>query len=83
MSNVTPIRPAVAPADSLDGYEGMPPVMSPKVLAEQLEVAVSTLARWRDAGMGPAWHEPAGSRLVRYSRVDVVAWLRSSQERVA
>jgi phage terminase Nu1 subunit (DNA packaging protein) len=40
------------------------------------KVDVRTVRRWADVGVGPAPLKPAGSRLVRYSRRDVDAWLR-------
>ncbi len=80
MSNVVPIRPVESPSDEAleSGYEDMPSVMSPRMLAEILEVSVSTLARWRNDKVGPKYHQPRGVRMVRYSRVDVIAWLRES-----
>ncbi|MDR6142075.1 hypothetical protein QE375_001629 [Microbacterium foliorum] len=59
------------------GFDEMPMVMSPKVLAEILEVSVKTLERWRDAKSGPAWHKLPGSSLIRYARIDVLAWFRT------
>lgn len=80
MSNVVPIRPVEPSSDEVpeSGYEDMPPVMSPRELAGILRTSVSTLARWRNDKVGPAWHQPRGVRMVRYSRVDVIAWLCES-----
>lgn len=60
--------------DAAPGFEEMPMVMSPKVLAEILDVSLKTLERWRDAKTGPTWHKLPGSSLIRYSRIDVLAW---------
>lgn len=49
-------------------------VMSPKTLAEILDVSLKTLERWRDAKTGPTWHKLPGSSLIRYSRSDVLTW---------
>lgn len=78
--NVIALRPGEEPrfVDE-SGYEDMPVVMSPKTLSEQLDIAVPTLERMRVAKTGPAWHTIPGSRLVRYSRADVVAWLRANR----
>lgn len=62
------------------GFEQMPMVMSPKTLAEILEVSVKSLERWRDAKTGPAWHKLPGSSLIRYSRSDVVEWFAACRE---
>lgn len=61
------------------GFEDVPAVMSPKVLAELLEVTPKSLERWRDAGTGPAYLKLPGSSLIRYSRDDVVAWLTAAR----
>lgn len=75
------VLPSVdAPADGAElGLEDLPAVMSPKVLAELLEVSVKTLERWRDGGSGPAFMRLPGSSLIRYSRVDVAAWLTAAR----
>ena len=62
---------------STAGFEDLPPVMSPKTLAEIFEVTPKTLERWRDAESGPTWHKFPGSSLIRYTREDVVSWLAS------
>jgi len=61
------------------GFADLPPVMSPRVLAEQLEVTPKSLERWRDGGTGPAYIKVPGSSLIRYSRDDVAAWLRTGR----
>ena len=68
-----------------DGFEQMPMIMSPKTLAEILEVSTKTLERWRDArargeGAGPVWHKIPGSSLIRYSRTDVIEWFAACRE---
>jgi len=79
LAAVTPITsPAPAdPAPVLTGFEDVPPVMSPRVLAELLDVTPKTLERWRDAGTGPAFRRLPGSSLIRYTRTDVVTWLKA------
>lgn len=67
------------------GFAEMPMIMSPKVLAEILEVSMKTLERWRiarerDGKTGPAWHKIPGSSLIRYSRADVVSWFAACRE---
>lgn len=61
-------------AEAAPGFEEMPMVMSPKTLAEILDVSLKTLERWRDAKTGPTWHKLPGSSLIRYSRSDVLTW---------
>ncbi|MGX9348120.1 helix-turn-helix transcriptional regulator [Microbacterium sp. KNMS] len=86
MSNVTPLRIDVATAATLEaeapevpGFEDMPPVMTPKTLAQQLETTVTTLQRWRDSNDGPAYVKVPGTRLIRYLRPDVLAWLSTGR----
>lgn len=67
------------------GFEQMPMIMSPKALAEILEVSTKTLERWRiarerDGETGPAWHKIPGSSLIRYSRADVLSWFTACRE---
>lgn len=90
MSNVTQLvldreSTELEQLDNATGFSDVPPIMSPKTLAELLEVSTKTLERWRDArardGMtGPAWHKLPGSSLIRYSRADVVAWFAACRE---
>ena len=68
--NVTPPTQTVTDTD-------LPPIMSPAQLAKALDVSVRTLERWRDTGSGPAFQHPSGTRLYRYLREDVLAWLRN------
>lgn len=74
-----PQRDDAAPVELPAGFEDLPAVMSPKVLAELLEVTPKSLERWRDAGTGPAYLKLPGSSLIRYSRDDVVAWLTAAR----
>lgn len=74
-----PQRDDPAPVQLPAGFEDLPAVMSPKVLAELLEVTPKSLERWRDAGTGPAYLKLPGSSLIRYSRDDVVAWLTAAR----
>lgn len=89
MSNVTELyrdeRDAPQPLTSAAGFEDLPAIMSPKTLAEVLEVSTKTLERWRDARVrdgktGPAWHKLPGSSLIRYSRADVIEWFAACRE---
>ncbi|GLJ78664.1 helix-turn-helix transcriptional regulator [Microbacterium imperiale] len=64
------------------GFPELPAVMSPKTLAELLEVTPKSLERWRDAKTGPAYLKLPGSSLIRYTRDDVVAWLAAARVEV-
>ncbi|UUE19355.1 helix-turn-helix domain-containing protein [Microbacterium sp. J1-1] len=68
--------------DEAMGFDEMPMVMSPKTLAEILEVSVKTLERMRDAKTGPHWHKLPGSSLIRYARPDVIAWFAACRVEV-
>lgn len=48
--------------------------MTTKTAAKELGVGVSTLEMWRTKGKGPTWIKVGGSA-VRYSRVDLDAWI--------
>ncbi|WP_019618404.1 helix-turn-helix transcriptional regulator [Gulosibacter faecalis] len=50
-------------------------LVSPKTLAELLDVAVTTLQEWRDQGYGPRWFKLG--RLVRYRLDEVWSWVES------
>ena len=52
-----------------------PNFLSPKDLAEQLQVSQKTLQRMRDEGTGPAWKR-ISKKHIRYAIVDVDAWLK-------
>jgi excisionase family DNA binding protein len=42
-------------------------------VAEQLQVHVQTVRRWRKAGTGPAWRQVG--RGIRYRQADVDRWV--------
>lgn len=76
--------PVVVDLVKLYGLEDMPVVMSPRTLSEYSEISVTTLQRWRMTWpdgdcTGPAFFEPAGAHMVRYSRADFAAWLHASR----
>lgn len=48
-------------------------LLTPADLADLLQLPVQTLAVWRSAGEGPAYHRVG--KHVRYSVPDVTAWL--------
>lgn len=59
----------------------LPPIMSPRVFGEAVDISVPTLTRWRKtwpAGdrLGPAFIEPEGGNMIRYARGDVARWLK-------
>lgn len=72
---ITPPERREAP--DLPGFADVPAVMSPGQLAVVLDVSVRTLNRWREIGEGPVFHHPAGSRIYRYYRRDLIAWLEN------
>lgn len=49
--------------------------------AQHLKVKTDTLARWRWAGTGPAWHRIGGAKkgAVRYSLADLEAFIADSR----
>lgn len=47
----------------------------PAELAEEIDVSVGTLARWRGQGQGPRFVRIAGR--IHYMRTDVVNWVQS------
>lgn len=82
---VFPVATTEVLSEAPEGFEQMPMIMSPKALAEILEVSTKTLERWRDARgrgdeAGPVWHKLPGSSLIRYSRADVIAWFAACRE---
>lgn len=79
---VTPLTtPTDGPApDAPAGFEDMPMVMSPKTLAEILDVTTVTLERWRAKQHGPRFRRFPNSNLIRYTRADVIAWLDECAE---
>jgi excisionase family DNA binding protein len=48
-------------------------LLTQQQLAEELQVSVRTLERWRQEGTGPAFIQVG--RSPRYRRVDIDAWL--------
>ena len=52
-----------------------PQVMNPEEAATFLGVTTETLFRWRKDRFGPPYSQPT-SRVVRYLRDDLVAWMR-------
>ncbi|QYF98941.1 helix-turn-helix domain-containing protein [Microbacterium sp. PAMC21962] len=78
MSNVTPLNAASAPEPEyleVPGFEDLPVIMSPRALAEILDISTKSLERYRADGTGPRWIKLPGSSLIRYTRRDVAAWL--------
>lgn len=71
-----------AAAAAAGALADLPAVLSPKILADLLEVAPKTLERWRDASTGPAYLKLPGSSLIRYARDDVAAWLAAARVEV-
>ncbi|MGR4009185.1 hypothetical protein [Leucobacter sp. 1207-22] len=66
--------------EALDGFEDLPPIMSAPRLAECLELDPKTLERWRKTWLtgectGPRFLKAPGTKLYRYYRRDVLAWL--------
>jgi len=57
--------------------DGMPPVMTPKQLAQIIHTTENTLAQERFKGIGPAYTK-CGAR-VRYLREDVIAYLQANR----
>ncbi len=48
-------------------------MVSPAVLAEELDVTESALAKWRTDGTGPPFCK-LGHKVVRYPRTGIEAW---------
>ena len=61
-------------------FGDIPPIMSPKTLAEIIEVHPVTLAKCREKKKGPRSRTPKGTNLIRYYRRDVLAWLDGESE---
>ncbi|MFF9494243.1 helix-turn-helix transcriptional regulator [Streptomyces flaveolus] len=59
--------------------------LTPRQLAEELEVSTHTLANWRWAGVGPRYTKLGDGRTarVRYRRTDVDAWLKARESGAA
>ncbi len=47
-------------------------------VAEYLNISVSTVRRWRQAGGGPRWVRLAGSSSIRYPIADLEAYVANS-----
>jgi excisionase family DNA binding protein len=56
-------------------------LLTPEEAAELLKLSVYHLARLRREGGGPAYSK-VGHRTVRYSRVDIDAWLAAGRAAV-
>lgn len=54
-------------------------ILTPKELAFYLKMHPKTLARWRGAGIGPAWFRVNG-KAVRYTEAAVDAWTKRARE---
>jgi hypothetical protein len=52
------------------------PFITPKKLAEQIQVSERTLARWRAKNEGPPYHIFNGTR-IRYPIVELEQWLNA------
>lgn len=59
--------------------------LTPRQLAEELDVSTQTLANWRWAGTGPRYTKLGDGRTspVRYNRRDVDAWLAARESGAA
>lgn len=58
-------------------------VLTGAEFAELAKVTLRTIRRWAAHGIGPRPRRPPGSRLVRYRRSEVEAWLRGEHVREA
>ena len=56
--------------------------LRPKQAAHQLNVSLSTLAKWRMKGEGPPYHR-CGPRLVLYFQTEIEAWLTQRRNKPA
>ena len=56
----------------------MPELLTQQQLAEELQVTVRTLERWRREGTGPPWVRVG--RSPRYRRQDVDRWLEGTRQ---
>jgi excisionase family DNA binding protein len=75
------VTPATAgwqnPAASRLGSREMPDLLTQQQLAEELQVSVRTLERWRREGTGPPWVRVG--RSPRYRRQDIDRWLEATR----
>lgn len=58
--------------------EYLSPQQVARLLGGDEPLSVATLARWRADGVGPKWFR-CGFRKVRYSRVDVEAYMEAQR----
>jgi len=58
-------------------------VLTAAEFAGLAKVTLRTVRRWAAGGVGPRPRRPPGSRLVRYRRDEVEAWLSGEQVREA
>jgi excisionase family DNA binding protein len=75
------VTPATAgwqnPAASRLGSRDVPELLTQQQLAEELQVSVRTLERWRREGAGPPWVRVG--RSPRYRRDDIDRWLEATR----
>jgi excisionase family DNA binding protein len=65
------------PAASRLGSRDVPDLLTQQQLAEELQVSVRTLERWRREGTGPPWVRVG--RSPRYRRQDLDRWLEATR----
>ena len=58
-------------------YDVAEPMLTPKQAARYLSVGESTLRLWRTTDCGPRYSR-AGTKLIRYRRADLDAWIDST-----
>jgi len=68
-----------------DDLDSLPAMISTRELATFLRVSENLLMKWRSAGTGPPWVKVGGGTagLVRYSRVDLRAYLAAQRRPAA
>lgn len=74
-----PIFPAWMPCEPGSAWRSTVALITPRELARRLNLSVSTLAKWRCYGCGPAYRK-IGNR-IRYDEDDVAVWLRARVRR--
>jgi excisionase family DNA binding protein len=65
------------PAASRLGSRDVPELLTQQQLADELQVSVRTLERWRREGTGPSWVRVG--RSPRYRRQDIDRWLEATR----
>lgn len=55
--------------------------LTPKQVANRLNITVRTLRRWRQSGGGPPWMRLEGR--IRYQTTDLTAWLDERRGAIA